>query len=76
MEWSFDFSTDESSTDGSEVNFNIGSQQKPMDVLALDRKAIRSVCASVVSRGISSRDVLHVITPFVQHNGGNIEKSA
>ena len=74
MEWSFDLTTDDSSTDGSEVNFDIGSEQIPRVELAMDRNAIHSVCASAISRGISSRDVLHVITPFVQQNGGNIEK--
>ena len=76
FEFSFDLSTDESSYSGSEVNFDINSDTENSNVqLALDADAVRSVCASAVARNISSRDVLHVIAPFVQQNGGTCTES-
>ena len=73
FEFSFDLSTDESSYSGSEVNFDNNSDTENSNVqLALDADAVRSVCASAVARNISSRDVLHVIAPFVQQNGGDL----
>jgi len=75
FEFSFDLSNDESSNSGSEVNFdmNIGTENSNVQ-LALDTDAVRSVVASAVARNISSRDVLHVLAPFVQQNGGDLQR--
>ena len=56
------------------MEFNIQTDSEKRATISLDRNAVKSVATAASARGVSCRDIVHILTPFLEQNGVSTEE--